>query len=61
MINRVFPDSELLSSTLSTAALIAALPTTAIRTIKQVIHSGLQTDLQSGLVIEALGDQRLTS
>jgi enoyl-CoA hydratase len=61
MINRILPRDELLAVALKTATQIAEFPATAVRTIKQVIQTGLQADLHTGLIIEALGHQRLTS
>ncbi|MYZ50293.1 enoyl-CoA hydratase/isomerase family protein [Propylenella binzhouense] len=61
MVNRLFPRSELLPATLAVAAKIAANPREAVRVIKQCVHAGLQTDIETGLVIEALGHQKLTS
>jgi enoyl-CoA hydratase len=61
MVNKVVAQAELLPAALATAAKIARNPPLAVRIIKQCIHSGLQTDIETGLVIEALGHQRLTS
>jgi len=61
MINKVLPREELLPNALKTADQIAQSSPEVIRTIKQCIHAGLQTDLETGLVIEALAHQRLSS
>lgn len=61
MINKIVSQADVLSETLKTAEKIAQNPPLAVRIIKQSIHSGLQVDIETGLVIEALGHQRLTS
>lgn len=61
MVNRVLPAADLLPAVLDVAGRIAANPPQAIRIIKQVIKAGLQTDINTGLTIEMLGHQRLTS
>lgn len=61
MINKVIPGTDVLPKTLDVAEKIAANPSQAVRTIKQVIKTGLQTDISSGLVLEHLGHQKLTS
>jgi enoyl-CoA hydratase len=61
MINKIVPAADVLTPTLAAAEKIAQNPPLAVRIIKQCVHSGLQTDIETGLVIEALGHQRLTS
>lgn len=61
MVNRVLPKDEVLPAAIETATRIADNPLQAIRIIKQCIKAGVQADIQTGLVIEMLGHQRLTS
>jgi enoyl-CoA hydratase len=61
VINRLLPRDELLPASIAIAAKIAAHPTEVVRTVKQVIHDGLQTDLVSGLKIEAENHDRISS
>jgi len=61
VVNRLFPRDELLPATVAIAAKIAAHPTEVVRTVKHVIHEGLQTDLTSGLKIEAENHDRISS
>ncbi len=61
MVNKVLPKAEVLAATLGVAERIAGNPPQAVRIAKQVIKSGLQTDIETGLVLEMLGHQRLTS
>ena len=61
MINRLAPQADVLSATLAAAEKVAQNPPLAVRIIKQCIHAGLQTDIETGLAIEVLGHQRLTS
>src|SRR3546814_13420482 len=60
-VNEVLPPPELLASTLEAAARIAGNPPRAGQMIKQCIHTGLQADIDTGLVLEAVGQQRLTA
>lgn len=61
MINKIVPKAEVLAATIEVATRIAANPVQAVRIIKQVVKTGLQTDINTGLVIEMLGHQRLTT
>lgn len=61
MVNKLFPKEELLAATMDVAERLAGQPPAAVRTIKQCVHAGLQAGLETGLVIEALGHQHLTS
>ena len=61
IVNKVLPRDELLPACLATAEKLAGYSSEAIRTIKLCIHQGLQSDLETSLVIETLGQQRLTT
>src|SRR3546814_10509358 len=61
LVNKVLPAAELLAATLEAAARIVGNPPRAVQMIKQCIHTGLQADIDTGLVLEAVGHQRLTS
>src|SRR3546814_12429181 len=61
LVNKVLPPAELLAATLEAAARIAGNPPRAVQMIQQCIHTGLQADIDTGLVLEAVGHQRLTS
>lgn len=61
IINKVFPSAEVLPACLATAEKLAGYSSDAVRTAKLCIHHGLQSDIETGLVIEALGQQRLAA
>ncbi len=61
VVNRLFSREELLPATVSIAAKIAAYPTEVVRTVKHVIHDGLQMDIKSGLQLEAENHDRISS
>jgi enoyl-CoA hydratase/carnithine racemase len=61
MINKVVAKDELLGSVLEVAEQIAQNAPEVIQTIKQCVHTGLQTDIETALVIEALSQQKLVS
>lgn len=61
VVNRLFSLDELLPATISIAAKIAAHPTEVVRTVKQVIHDGLQMDITSGLQLEAQNHDQISS
>ncbi len=59
MVNRVLPQDQLVDAAVASAAEIAAGPPLSLRAAKQAIHSGLQTDLATGMNLELLAHQRL--
>ncbi|MEX0828449.1 MAG: enoyl-CoA hydratase-related protein [Haliea sp.] len=61
MVNRIVPADDLMPAVMEAAGKIANNPPQAIKVIKQVIKSGFQTDINTGLTIEMLGHQRLTT
>jgi len=61
VINKIFPRDDVVAAAVETAAKIAAHAPEAVRTVKHVVHLGLQTDLKRGLEIEAENHTRVTS
>lgn len=61
VVNKLFPRDELLPATVAIAAKVTAHPTEIVRTVKQVIHEGLQTHLPSGLKFDAENHDRISS
>jgi len=61
MVNKVVPLEELLPQTIAIATTIASYSPDAVRTLKSCIHHGLQTDLETGMTIEAFAQQRLVA
>lgn len=61
VVNKVFPAPDLLPACIATAEKLSGYSSDAVRTIKLCIHYGLQADIETGLVIEALGQQRLVA
>jgi len=61
VVNKVLSASEVLPACLATAEKLSHCPSDAVRTAKLCIHYGLQADIETGLVIEALGQQRLAA
>lgn len=59
LVNRVFPDGELLPRTLAVAKLIATRSPLAIQMIKRSVNGGLNADLHTGLQLENLCMTRL--
>ncbi len=53
IVNRVCADGELMDAVKETARLIAAKGRVALRAAKQVINTGLNVDLDSGLALES--------
>lgn len=61
VVNKVLPRDEVLPACLAAAEKLSRCPSDAVRTAKLCIHYGLQADIETGLVIEALGQQRLAA
>jgi len=61
VVNKVLPREEVLPACLAVAEKLSSCPSDAVRTAKLCIHHGLQADIETGLVIEALGQQRLAA
>jgi enoyl-CoA hydratase len=61
VVNKLFAREELLPAVISIAAKIAAHPTEVVRTVKHVIHDGLQMDIKSGLQLEVENHDRISS
>lgn len=61
LINRVFPQAELLSAALATARRIAGNAPISVRQAKQSIHRGLQMSLADGLAFEIECYNRMVS
>ncbi len=53
IVNRICADGELMDAVMETARLIAAKGRVALRAAKQVINTGLNVDLDSGLALES--------
>jgi enoyl-CoA hydratase/carnithine racemase len=49
LVNRVFPDDELMPATMEIATKLANGPTLAIRSIKRLVREGLTSDLRTSL------------
>jgi enoyl-CoA hydratase/carnithine racemase len=61
LINRVFPQAELLGAALATARRIAGNAPISVRQAKQSIHRGLQMSLADGLAFEIECYNRMVS
>ncbi len=61
VVNKVLPRGEVLPACLATAEKLSRCASDAVRTAKLCIHYGLQADIETGLVLEALGQQRLAA
>lgn len=61
MVNEVTTREELLPRTFVVANTIASYSADAVRTLKSCIRQGLQTDIETGLVLEAFAQQRLVA
>ncbi len=61
LVNRVLSANRVLPELIQTAHKIAANPDRAIRVIKQVVRAGVQTDINTALQLETLGQQVLTT
>ncbi len=61
IVNKVLPREQLLAACVATAERLAGYSSDAVRTIKLCIHQGLQADIETGTIIEALGQQRLVA
>ncbi len=61
LVNRVFPQAELLSAALATARRIAGNAPISVRQAKQSIHRGLQMSLADGLAFEIECYNRMVS
>jgi enoyl-CoA hydratase len=59
LVNRVFPQAELLDATMAIAAQIAGNGPISVRQAKQAIHRGLQMSLADGLAFEIEAYNRL--
>jgi enoyl-CoA hydratase len=59
LVNRVFPQAELLDATMAVAAQIAGNGPISVRQAKQAIHRGLQMSLADGLAFEIEAYNRL--
>jgi enoyl-CoA hydratase len=59
LVNRVFPQAELLDATMAIAAQIARNGPISVRQAKQAIHRGLQMSLADGLAFEIEAYNRL--
>ena len=59
LVNRVFPQGELLDATMGIAARIASNGPISVRQAKQAIHRGLQMSLADGLAFEIEAYNRL--
>ncbi|BAB05715.1 enoyl-CoA hydratase-related protein [Halalkalibacterium halodurans] len=55
LVNKVVPAEELLQAAKDWAEKLAAKPTIAMRTLKSVVNTGANVDLESGLSMEAAG------
>src|SRR3546814_9270738 len=52
LVNKVLPPAELLAATLDAASRIAGNPPRSVQVLKQYIHTGLQADHDTGLVLD---------
>jgi enoyl-CoA hydratase/carnithine racemase len=59
LVNRVFPQEQLMEATLAIADRIASNGPIAVRQAKQAIHRGLQMSLADGLAFEIEAYNRL--
>ncbi len=55
LVNRIVPKDELMDQALELANTIASMPQIAIRTAKQSVGRGLQTDIDTAITYESLG------